>query len=154
MDKPPFAQTFVGAVLAAALASLIVWFLTSRQPIRVEVTSASVVATPELRPREANTDVAMSNASGHRSDAEIVTKRTDTKERTDACAEAVIEDPDHYSNVRSGPGTNYEIITRVLENEVFCVTSKEGHWWTIRTAKGVAGYIYYDRVRVIAASKI
>jgi uncharacterized protein YgiM (DUF1202 family) len=155
VDKPPFAQTFVGAVLAAVFAGLIVWFLTTRQPVRVEATSASVAATPELRPREANSDVAMSNASVHRPDAATGTPSAYPTERTDAaCVQAVIDDPDHYTNVRSGPGTNYEIVTRVVENEVFCVTAKRGRWWTIRTANGIAGYIYYDRVNVTAASKM
>ena len=154
MDKPPFAQTFVGAVLAAVVAGVIVWLLTTRQPVRVEVTSAAVLPAPELRPREPNTDVATSTASVHRPDTAIVMRSADPHERAaDACVQAVIDDPDHYTNIRSGPSTNYEIAARVVDGEVFCVTATNGHWWTVRTANGIAGYIYYNRVRIIGTSQ-
>ena len=154
VDKPPFTQTFIGAVLAAVVAGLVVWFLTTRQPVRVEVTAASVAAAPELRAREANSDASTSTIPVHRPDATTVTLSADPQERTDdACVQAVIDDPDHYTNVRSGPGTNYEIVARVIDGEVFCVTAPKGHWWTIRTANGIDGYIYYDRVRIIGMNR-
>jgi len=68
------------------------------------------------------------------------------------CREAVINDPDHYTNIRSGPSAKHEVVTRIVEGEVFCVTSLEGRWWRVRTAAGINGYIYYDRVRLTQKS--
>jgi hypothetical protein len=148
VDKPPFTQTFVGAVLAAVLAGLIGWFVTGRQPVRVELSPASVAAVPEQRQRDANRD--FTGSANHASVATAI-QNLNPRERTDSpCIEAVIEDPDRYTNIRSGPSTNYEVIARVVDGEVFCVTAQNGRWWTIRTANRVAGYIYYDRVRIIA----
>lgn len=149
MDKPPFAQTFVGAVLAAVLAGLIVWFLTGRKPIQVEVTAASAAGTP-ARAQETSSDVVLSRVSAPRLYGATETQKANPRDLTaDACLQAVINDPDHYTNVRSGPSTNHEVVARVVDGEVFCVTAQKGRWWTMRTASGVAGYIYHDRVRVI-----
>ncbi|HEY0372999.1 MAG TPA: hypothetical protein VGD79_13420, partial [Thermoanaerobaculia bacterium] len=60
VDKPPFAQTFVGAVLAAVLAGLVVWFVTSRQPVRLEVTAASLAAPSDSRQPEDSNKIAPS----------------------------------------------------------------------------------------------
>jgi N-acetylmuramoyl-L-alanine amidase len=68
--------------------------------------------------------------------------------RPSGCVEAVINDPDHYTNVRNGPGLEHGVVTRLIEGEVFCVTSQEGRWWRVSTGNGLTGYIYYDRVRV------
>ncbi len=149
MDKPPFAQTFVGAVLAAVLAGLIVWFLTGRKPIHVEVTAASAATTP-VRPQETSSDVVLSSVLTPRPHGATETFKANPRNLTaDACLQAVINDPDHYTNVRSGPSTNREVVARVVDSEVFCVTAQKGRWWTIRTARGVDGYIYHDRVRFI-----
>jgi uncharacterized protein YgiM (DUF1202 family) len=62
---------------------------------------------------------------------------------------AVINDPDGYTNIRSGPGTQYEIIGTVVENEVFYVISTEGNWWRIRTKDGKEGYMHKSRIRIL-----
>jgi len=64
------------------------------------------------------------------------------------CLEAVIYDSDHYTNVRRGPGTKYDIVTTVVDNEVFCVVSQQGNWWKVRTRNGAVGYMYHDRVHL------
>jgi uncharacterized protein YgiM (DUF1202 family) len=65
------------------------------------------------------------------------------------CAQAVINDPDGYTNVRSGPGTRYAVLVRILERQAFCVTSQEGNWWKVMTPSGLNGYIYHNRVRLL-----
>jgi ribosomal protein L40E len=62
---------------------------------------------------------------------------------------AVINDPDGYTYIRSGPGTQYEIIGTVVENEVFYVISTEGNWWRIRTKDGKEGYMHKSRIRIL-----
>ncbi|ASP20569.1 hypothetical protein ANTHELSMS3_01883 [Antarctobacter heliothermus] len=44
---------------------------------------------------------------------------------------AWINDPDGYTSVRSGPGTNHPVVSRTYDDEEFefCVTS--GFWWEV-----------------------
>jgi uncharacterized protein YgiM (DUF1202 family) len=63
----------------------------------------------------------------------------------------VIDDPDGYTNIRSGPSVEDQVITRVIDGEVFCVLSRTGNWWLVRTAHDVTGYMYYDRIRIIGS---
>src|SRR5215210_6185831 len=48
-------------------------------------------------------------------------------------SQAVINDPDGYTNVRSGPGTHYGIVARVVDGEIFYVVYQQGSWWQGRT---------------------
>ena len=155
MDKRPFAQTFIGAVLVGVLTGLILWLVTGRQTIRVELTNTAGITNanqPEsYRPRSAGTFTTSTDGTVHQAASTALVQTTEWRESTvDDCTEAVINDPDRYTNIRGGPGTKYDVIARILEGEVFCVTSRKGNWWPIRTANGITGYIYYDRVRIIS----
>ncbi len=61
----------------------------------------------------------------------------------------VINDPDGYTNVRSGQGASYGIIERINESEVFyAIPQKNSDWWPIRTADGKYGYIHRSRIKI------
>lgn len=62
---------------------------------------------------------------------------------------AIINDPDGYTNVRKGKGTNHAIITKIYNNEKFTVIPSDENWWQVRTKDGKSGYMYYDRVKLI-----
>lgn len=63
--------------------------------------------------------------------------------------EAVIDDPDGYTNVRLGQGIQYDIIARVDEGEVFYVIPQQnGDWWPVRTQNNEYGYMHRSRIRV------
>jgi|ERR1041385_807274 hypothetical protein len=66
-----------------------------------------------------------------------------------SCLQAIINDPDHYTNVRSGPAATYPIINRIAEQQVFCVNSRSGKWWRITTPEGVRRFMHYDRIRIL-----
>ena len=61
----------------------------------------------------------------------------------------IINDPDGYTNVRKGPGINYEIITRVLDNEIFYIEESSNDWYLIYLVEQnyTDGYIHASRVR-------
>jgi uncharacterized protein YgiM (DUF1202 family) len=61
---------------------------------------------------------------------------------------AVIEDPDGYTNIRSGQGTQFSIIVRVNEGEVFYTIPQQGDWWPVRTKDEKYGYIHRSRINV------
>lgn len=60
----------------------------------------------------------------------------------------VINDPDGFTNLRTGPGTDYAIISEINQNERFEVINRDGEWWLAKTASGYVGYIHSSRVRM------
>lgn len=61
---------------------------------------------------------------------------------------AFIEDADGFTNVRSGPGTQYQIISRVSDGEPFYTRVQDGAWWEVKTATGAVGYMHRSRIRL------
>lgn len=55
-------------------------------------------------------------------------------------------------NVRSGPGTNYSIVTQVYKNEYIRVFAKVGNWYVIQTDKDFIGAVSTDYVKPIYPS--
>jgi hypothetical protein len=61
---------------------------------------------------------------------------------------AVINDPDGYTNIRSGEGANYNILGVVYEGEVFyAIRNNNNDWWRIKTKNGIIGYMHKSRIR-------
>ncbi|MEM1362805.1 MAG: SH3 domain-containing protein [Pseudomonadota bacterium] len=65
---------------------------------------------------------------------------------------ARIEDPDGWTNIRSGKGTNFDVIGRVYEGEAFYTHGQAGTWWQIRTASGLVGYMHTSRIVLLPPS--
>lgn len=69
-----------------------------------------------------------------------------------AQTEAVINDPDGYTNVRSKPSADAPIVARVNKGEVFTFTSKATEtfpkWVAVRLASGKTGYMHSSRVLI------
>jgi N-acetylmuramoyl-L-alanine amidase len=49
-------------------------------------------------------------------------------------------------NVRSGPGTDYEVLTTVQESEKITVASRSGEWYKITTSGGITGWMLSEYV--------
>ncbi|HYG14334.1 MAG TPA: SH3 domain-containing protein [Bacteroidia bacterium] len=69
---------------------------------------------------------------------------------------ARIEDKDHYTNIRAGQGTNFEILGTVDTNDLFyCEVSDSSGWYKALTYKRdknnnqITGYMHKSRVRII-----
>ena len=65
---------------------------------------------------------------------------------------ARIEDPDGWTNVRAGGGTDYDVIGRGYEGEAFHTHSQGGNWWQVRTAGGIVGYMHRSRIVLLPPS--
>ena len=65
---------------------------------------------------------------------------------------AVIDDPNGYTNVRSGPSTVAPTIARVSTGERFTTYEQGGDWWRVRTEGGLIGYMPRLRIRVEGAA--
>jgi hypothetical protein len=62
--------------------------------------------------------------------------------------QAVIDDPDGYTNVRSGRSTSSVIVAVVRAGEVFSTSRQAGTWWRVRTASGQLGFMHASRIRL------
>lgn len=59
---------------------------------------------------------------------------------------ARINDPDGYTNVRSGPGSDYAIIERIQKHQPFIVLNEKGKWHKIFTPEKRTGYVHNSRI--------
>ena len=66
-----------------------------------------------------------------------------------AGVQAVINDPDGYTNVRSGQGTQYDVIAKVLDEEVFYTIPQDGNWWPVRTGSNQFGYMAKNKIQEV-----
>ncbi len=55
-------------------------------------------------------------------------------------------------NVRSGPGTNYKVVTQVYKNEYIRIFAKVGTWYVIQTDKDYIGAVSSKYVKLIYPS--
>lgn len=62
---------------------------------------------------------------------------------------AVIDDPDGFTNIRSGQSTKAEIVGKVLEGEKFLTYKQSGQWWRVRKADGTTGFMFRKYIRLI-----
>ena len=84
-------------------------------------------------------------ATGDRDHKETASPPSKTVQREEL--EAVINDPDGYTNVRSGPGIQRKVIGRIVDGEVFYVLSRRGEWWQVKTRDGKHGFMHHSRVK-------
>lgn len=60
----------------------------------------------------------------------------------------VINDPDGFTNVRSGQSADAAIIAKVKTGEVFEFDAAEGSpWWKVTLASGKSGWMHHSRIR-------
>lgn len=61
---------------------------------------------------------------------------------------AVVDDPDGYSNLRSGPSTGGEVLSRVDSGTIVMVLER-GAWCRVRAKAGRDGYLHESRLRPV-----
>ena len=63
---------------------------------------------------------------------------------------AITNDPNPPTNLRNGPGSNYDIVARVQKGEVFLVDlQSSGEWLPVKTSDNQYGYIHKPLVREV-----
>jgi hypothetical protein len=62
--------------------------------------------------------------------------------------QAVIDDPDGYTNVRAGRSASSPIIAVVRAGEVFSTSPQAGNWWQVKTASGHVGFMFASKIRL------
>jgi hypothetical protein len=59
---------------------------------------------------------------------------------------ATINDPDGYTNIREGKGTNYPIVDKLYKDEEFTVEKSDENWWYVVKNNGKKGYVHKSRI--------
>lgn len=59
---------------------------------------------------------------------------------------ANINDPDGYTNVRSAPTKQSEVLDKILEGEDFKVLGLLNSWYKVESPTGKIGFVYFNRV--------
>ena len=62
---------------------------------------------------------------------------------------AVIDDPEGFTNIRSGQSAKTAILGKVLDGEKFLTYKQPGRWWRVRKADGTTGYMFRKYIRLI-----
>ncbi|WP_422061124.1 YARHG domain-containing protein [Sphingopyxis sp.] len=62
---------------------------------------------------------------------------------------AVIDDPDGFTNIRSGGSTKAAIVGKILDGEKFLTYKQRGPWWRVRKADGTTGFMFRKYIRLI-----
>ena len=62
---------------------------------------------------------------------------------------AEIDDPDGYTNVRSLPSANGQILDKVSAGEIFYTHYQTENWWHVKTPRNKVGYIHSSRIKLL-----
>lgn len=62
---------------------------------------------------------------------------------------AVIDDPEGFTNIRSGQSAKTAIVGKVLEGEKFLTYTQPGRWWRVRKADGTTGFMFRKYIRLV-----
>ena len=63
---------------------------------------------------------------------------------------ATTNDPNPPTNLRNGPGSNYETVARIQEGEIFLVDLRgSGEWLPVKTSDNKYCYIHRPIIRVV-----
>lgn len=62
---------------------------------------------------------------------------------------ATIDDPDGFTNIRSGKSVKAAIVGKALEGEKFLTYKQPGQWWRVRKADGTTGFMFRKYIRLI-----
>ncbi len=62
---------------------------------------------------------------------------------------AMINDPDGYTNVRQAANVKSQIVSRVSKEEFFQTHSQNSEWWQVRLNSGAIGYMHKSRILMI-----
>ncbi|MCD4704711.1 pilus assembly protein PilM, partial [bacterium] len=75
---------------------------------------------------------------------------TSTEDLIDDDSEYIIinDNPLGWLNVRSGPGTNYEILIKIYPGEEYVMLKEESDWYQIKISEEALGWIHVDYASV------
>jgi len=143
---PPPASTDWQAPPPAKKSSFLPWAL-----LGLAVVAVALLAWKLLQPAPASPDVVAVIPSGSEDaapSAGVATAEPAGPAEAFTLA-AVIDDPDGFTNIRSGQSTKAAIVGKVLEGEKFLTYKQPGPWWRVRKADGTTGFMFRKYIRLV-----
>ena len=104
--------------------------------------------SPMAKPEVSSSPPSIEQSRNQKTQQRADNTKVDPEPSSQRELQAVINDPDGYTNVRSGPGTQYEVLSKIVDNETFYVVSQRGSWWQVRTQDGKYGYMHRSRIKM------
>jgi uncharacterized protein YgiM (DUF1202 family) len=89
------------------------------------------------------------NYNQNKNTSNITNKNLNNSDGFNNSESAIITDPDGFTNVRSGKGTNTNVIYKLKSNEKFTVFPTNEKWWKVKLTNDQNGYIFHNRVKII-----
>ncbi|WP_161596617.1 SH3 domain-containing protein [Chitinophaga vietnamensis] len=59
----------------------------------------------------------------------------------------VINDPDGFTNIRSGSNSKAPVIGKIVDKEKFHYWTLNADWWVVQTNKGLRGFVHKSRIK-------
>jgi hypothetical protein len=125
----------------APKSSILPWAL-----LGLAVLAVGLLAWKMLQPAAPNSDTGTVVAAAPENDAPAAADANPVEAFTLA---ALIDDPDGFTNIRSGATTKAAIVGKVLEGEKFLTYKQSGPWWRVRKADGTTGFMFRKYIRLI-----
>lgn len=145
-EPPKAAPSDWQAAPAAQKPSFLPWALLGLAVIAVALLAWKLLQPPSEPAAVATPTETSSDAGEASKDASAGEGTSPTEAFTLA---AVIEDPDGFTNIRAGQGSNTQIVGKVLEGEKFLTYKQPGQWWRVRKADGTTGYMFRKYIRLV-----
>jgi len=121
----------------------------NKQDEKITLLEQELKETKEQQLKDKISDLEKENRELANQKKEPIKSSTSTKTKSKKRL-AVINDPDGYTNVRSGMSTKTEIIDRLFEGEHYEVyPTSSSNWWRVNTQSNVLGYVHKSRIRII-----
>lgn len=134
-----------GPVERRSGALMVAWTLVAVAAIAIAVLAWKLL-TPTSGPAPS---VVERGAAPPEESAPETSGRTDSGPTEAFTLAAVIDDPDGFTNIRSGGSTQAAIVGKVLDGETFLTYKQRGPWWRVRKADGTTGFMFRKYIRLI-----
>ena len=137
---------------AAQKSSFLPWALLGLAVIAVALLAWKILQ-PSPTPTSAAASAEATNASAGKA-ADPTSEAATTPPVEAFTLAAVIDDPDGFTNIRSGRSTKAAIVGKVLEGEKFLTYKQSGQWWRVRKADGTTGYMFRRYIRIVEGGAV
>lgn len=142
-------------LLTVALVALLVFaFKGNSEPETNEaVLPPEVIALLENIPQAEPAEVPNQNTPVTTSETKLPEDVGTSEGEKDLIEKVVIaETPTGWLNVRSGPGTSFDVIERIYPQEEYILLGRDGNWYIIKLSENTDGWISSDYAEVLPNS--
>lgn len=63
--------------------------------------------------------------------------------------DAIIDDKDGYTNIRSLASKDSQIVDKIQAGEIFSTYHQKGNWWLVKSPRNKVGYMHLSRIKLL-----